>query len=147
VYTRLDHIGIVVKDIEKAVELYRDLFHLAPPAEGIKEIQEEGLKLAILSFGNADIEFIQATEKPGPAGERIVEHLEEKGEGLFHLSIFTDDYDGEVGALREKGYEIEEMENTSVPGVPMRLAFMQTEDTFGVPIEIVDAAGIPDRVP
>jgi methylmalonyl-CoA/ethylmalonyl-CoA epimerase len=141
----LDHIGIVVRDIEKAVELYRDLFKLPPPAEGIKVIEEEGLKLAILAFGNTDIEFIQAMEKTGPAGERIVEHLEKRGEGLFHLSLFTDDYDGEVAELRAKGYEIDEIVNDSVPGVPMRLAFMQTEDACGVPIEIVDAAGIPDQ--
>jgi methylmalonyl-CoA/ethylmalonyl-CoA epimerase len=141
VYTKLDHVGIVVKDIEKAVEHYRDLFKLPPPAEGIKELEDQGLKLAIMSFGNADIEFIQVMEKPGPAGERIVEHLEKKGEGLFHLSIFTEDYDGELAELRDKGYQIDEMVNDSIPGLPMRLAFMQTEDTFGVPIEIVDATG------
>jgi methylmalonyl-CoA/ethylmalonyl-CoA epimerase len=137
----LDHIGIVVKDIEKAVELYRDLFKLPAPVEGIKEIKDQGLKLAILPFGNADLEFIQAMEETGPAGERIVEHLEKRGEGLFHLSIFTDDYDGEIAELRAKGYQIDEMVNDSVPGVPMRLAFMLTDDTHGVPIEIVDAAG------
>ena len=139
---KLDHLGIVVKDIDEAAKLYGEVLGLTPWDKGVVEDVENGVKLLSLPTGNTFIELIQPTRPDN----RFSRFLRERGGGLFHLCFFTGDYDKEVGALKEKGYTVEEEEAHISPEHPFRLAWLSPEATPGVWIELADMAAIPEHL-
>jgi methylmalonyl-CoA/ethylmalonyl-CoA epimerase len=139
-----DHIGIVVKNIEEAIQLYGKILGLVPSEKGIIKIPEHGIKVALLPIGDRFIELIEPMENKNGSESRFTKFLREKGEGLFHFSVLTDDYDAQVSILKGKGYNVVEEIGTGVfPGYELRLAWLQPEDTRGVWIELVDKASLP----
>ena len=137
---RLDHVGIVVNDIDEALKLYSNMLDLSPWEKGIAKIPDKGLQVVLLGIGDNSIELIQPTDSQN----REARFLKERGEGLFHLSIFTDNFDAEVKALKDKGFAVEEEETkTLFPGHTLRLAWIPPRDTRGVWIELVDSASVP----
>jgi methylmalonyl-CoA epimerase len=135
-----DHLGIVVKDLDKAVSLYQDILGLKLWRQGIIEDKENGVRLTSLPTGGTFVELMQ----PLREDNRMGRFLKERGEGLFHLCFFCDDFDNEVKALKEKGYEVQEEEAHISEGNPFRLAWIPPTSTTGLWIELADAAAIPD---
>jgi methylmalonyl-CoA/ethylmalonyl-CoA epimerase len=137
-FRKLNHVGIVVKNLEEAGKMCVDILGLEPWEAGTLELKgPKGIRIKLFRIGNNSIELIE----PVGTRSRAYRQLKEKGEGLFHLSIFTDDFDAEVKALREKGYEVEE-ETKPMMGYNTKLAFLPPEKTKGVWIELVDSASI-----
>ncbi len=89
---KLDHIGIVVKNLDEAIKLYGDMLNLTPSGMGIVTIKDVGVKMVLLSIGDNFIELIE----PIGTENRFAKHLREKGESLFHLCVFAEDFDAEV---------------------------------------------------
>ena len=137
---RLDHVGIVVKDINEAASLYGRLLGLTPWDKGVVEDRENGVLLLSLPAGDIFVELIQPTSPDN----RFARFLKERGGGLFHLCFFVEDYDKEVSALREKGVPVEEEMAMSAPEHPFRLAWLSPESTQGPWIELVDMAALPE---
>jgi len=139
---RLDHVGIVVNNIDDALTSYTNMLGLRVWDKGIVKIPEKGLQLVLLQIGDNFIELIQPT--PG-SQNREARFLKERGEGLFHLSIFTERFDAEVEELKGKGFRVEEEEIKALfPGHTVRLAWLPPRDTRGVWIELVDSASVPE---
>ena len=137
---KLDHVGHVVSDINEAVSLYEKMLGLTPGERGIMEDVEEGVLLVSLPLGDTFVELIQ----PVRSDNRFARFLKEKGEGLFHLCYFSDDFDAEVSALKEKGFIIEDQVVNAFPGASFRLAWLRPESTRGVWIELVEMAALPE---
>ena len=139
---KLHHVGIVVNNIEEAARLYSNMFDMTSVQSwGVKEVPDSGLKFITLFRDNLRIELIE----PIRANSRFDRFLKERGEGLFHINIFTDDFDAEVKALKEKGFVVEVEEKTATfPGYMLREAWLRPEDTRGVWIVLADARGIPE---
>ena len=75
---------------------------------------------------------------------RFARFLKERGEGVFGLSIFVDDFDKEVKTLREKGVTVELTTATIIdPEYPFRLGWVEAEEGHGAWIEIVDSEAVP----
>jgi methylmalonyl-CoA epimerase len=137
---KFDHLGIVVKDIEEAANLYHEILGLTPWSMGVKEDSANGVRLLSLPTGDTFIELIQ----PVSSNNRFARFLRERGGGLFHLCFFADDFDKEVRALKEKGFTVE-VETASIdPEHPFRLAWLPPESTPGVWIELADMAALPE---
>lgn len=136
---RFDHMGIVVKDIDTAASLYHEMLGLTPWDKGVVEDSENGVRLLSLPSGDTFIELIQ----PISADNRFARFLRERGGGLFHLCFFTKDFDKDVGALKEKGFMVEEEVAHISPEHPFRLAWLPPESTQGVWLELADMAAIP----
>ena len=139
---RFDHLGIVVKDIDEAASLYNKMLGLTPWDKGVVEDPENGVRLLSLPTGDTFIELIQPTSPEN----RFARFLRERGEGLFHLSFFTDDFDKEVRALKEKGFTVEEEVAHISPEHPFRLAWLSPKSTLGVWIELVDMSALPKEL-
>ena len=138
---RLDHVGIVVRDLDDVLKMYGEMFGLSPWGKGIVNDAENGVRLVLLPVGDSFVEFIQPTNSTN----RYARFLEERGEGLFHLSFFTDEYDEKVGALKKRGIAVvEEVARTIFPGYAVRLAWVPPESARGVWIELVDMTSMPD---
>ena len=139
---KFHHLGIVVEDLDEAAKLYQDILGLSPGDHGVVEDVENGVKLLSLPAGSTFIELIQPTRPDN----RFARFLRERGEGLFHLSFASEDYDEVVGAWREKGYSLEEEMANSFPGHPFRLAWVTPESARGVWLELSDEAAIPGDI-
>ena len=140
---KLDHIGHVVKNIDEGIKLYGDILRLTPKDMGKKVVvtlEDLGVKIALLPIGD---NFIELLEPIGTKG-RFARHLKERGEGLFHLCIFVDEFDTEVKTLKRKGYKLEEETTAQLfPGYTVRLAWLSPRETKGVWIELSDMASLP----
>lgn len=138
---RMGHVGIAVNDIEASLKRYVDMLGLAPWDKGIVNIPEKGLKVVLLAIGNNNIELLQ----PNGLQHRSAKFRKERGEGLFHITLESDDYDNDIKRLKEKGYAVEEEVTRSLfPGHAMRLAWLTPKSTDGIWIEIFDLASVPD---
>jgi catechol 2,3-dioxygenase-like lactoylglutathione lyase family enzyme len=140
---KVDHVTLVVNNLDAAVKAYQKILHLTPEGGSTKDLPE--IKLAMLpTAAGARIELI---EPKANARNRIARFLKDRGEGVFGLSVFVDDFDNEVKSLREKGVAVEEEIQASVhPGYPLRLAWIPPEESHGVWIELVDSESLPPRL-
>ena len=92
----IDHVGVVVKDVDEAASLYHKMLGLEPWGMGVKEDKENGVRLLSLPIGDTFIELIQPTSSEN----RFARFLKERGGGLFHLCIFVEDFDNEINNFR-----------------------------------------------
>lgn len=89
---RVDHIGIVVHDIDATLPYYRD--HLGLAVSHDERLPEAGVRLVYLDGGGTLIQLVQPLG-PGP----LADHLERHGEGLHHLCYAVDDIPSALAAL------------------------------------------------
>ena len=81
----LNHVAIAVKDLDKAIALYRDVYGLK--LEEIEEVPEQKVKTAIFGHGMGRIELICPTD----SNTGVAKFLEKRGEGLHHICIEVPD--------------------------------------------------------
>jgi catechol 2,3-dioxygenase-like lactoylglutathione lyase family enzyme len=140
---KMDHVIMVVHNLEAAVKKYEQILHLTP--EGGSTLETAELRIAMLpTKAGARVELIQPKSN---SKKRHAVFLKERGEGVMGLSAFIDDFDAEVKALKSKGVRIEEETQPAVhPGYTLRLAWIPPEEAYGVWIELVDAESLPPRL-
>ncbi|MFC2045338.1 VOC family protein [Chloroflexota bacterium] len=136
---KLHHIGVVVNDVDEALKQYIDILGAKPWDKGIVEMPK--LRLAHVNIdGGATIELMEPTDNQSRQGK----FLKERGEGLFHFNVFTDDFDTDVKRVREKGFNIEVEETKDLfPGYTLRMAWVPPKDARGVWIEFADSTSVP----
>ena len=102
----VEQIGIVVDNVDEAVEHFTALFGWGPFR--IREVDVQGftfrnrpghcrLKMAFARSGPIEIELIQVLEGETPHSE----FLRQKGEGLHHLRFRVDNYDELLAGLSQ----------------------------------------------
>ena len=136
----VDQIGIVVKDIDRAIEYYSSTFGWGPfrvQESEIKGFTHRGkkgncrLKIAFARSGPVEIELIQVLEGETPHSE----FLREKGEGLQHLRCSVDDIDNMLAELAKEG--IETVFHQSLPQFGVSWAYLNTDKVGGVMLELI----------
>ena len=146
-------IGIVVKDIEKAVKTWCDLFNI--PVPEIK-IQEPGPNRNIVSYRGkpasygrkiAGIKvpsrgFIIELLEPIGGESSFQEFMDKHGQGVHHLGFAAGDKkDTIIGELEEIGCAIRTVGVSSNINSDNSWAFMDTEDVLGVNLNIKNRGG------
>lgn len=128
---KLDHIGIAVKDLEKALMLYEYLYGLkAGPVEVHKEYR---VKLAFLPIGETRIELLEGLDEESP----ITKFIAKRGEGVHHLTFEVEDLEKALEILAGKGIElIDKAPRTGAHGD--RVAFLHPKSTGGVLVELCE---------
>jgi methylmalonyl-CoA epimerase len=133
VFSRIDHIGVAVAEIEPALELYRDGFELAVAHREV--VEEQGVEAVLLDVGENHVELLAPLAPDTPVGK----FLARQGPGLHHVAYQVDDIDATLQALRQAGMQlIDEQPRTGIRG--SRVAFMHPRATAGVLTEIVEPA-------
>jgi methylmalonyl-CoA/ethylmalonyl-CoA epimerase len=129
-FSKVDQIGIVVRDMEATMKFYEKMFGIEPFPTVESEIDSAKLRIGLLQLGEVQIELIQVLE-----GESIhSKFLEEKGEGLHHLGFFVQDIEKELAQLEKQGVKV--LERGEVLGV-VKFAYLDTEKTLGVILELI----------
>ena len=124
-------IGIVVKDIEKSLLIYRDLLNLK--LEKIEEIEREGkqLRVAFFPVGESDIELVEVSKEEGDPKSFI----EERGEGVHHIAFEVVDLKKIVTNLKEKGVKF--FLDITPGSRGSKIALFYPDETSGILVELV----------
>jgi len=97
---KLEHIGIVVKDLARSLKAYQEL--LGVSAIDFEEVNVEGNRatIAFLPFGQTKVELIQPKDDAGI----LPDFLRERGEdGIHHLAFEVDDIESFYEKMKSKG--------------------------------------------
>ena len=130
VITGLAHIGIAVKNLEDALEIFGRILGLE--FEGIRIVEEQRVKVAFLRAGEMRIELLEPTDEEGP----VARFIEKRGEGIHHLALEVNDLQETLKALENKGVQLIDREPRN--GVEdTSIAFLHPKE-FKVLIEIVE---------
>jgi methylmalonyl-CoA/ethylmalonyl-CoA epimerase len=126
---RINHIAIVVEDVQAALGFWRDALGL--PLHHLEHNQDEQVDIAFLPAGEGEIELIAPfTEDSG-----IARYLAKRGAGLHHLCLDVDDIDAVTARLIASGAElINEQPKTRPDGT--RYLFVHPRSTGGVLLEL-----------
>ena len=125
----INHIAIVVPELESALPFWRDALGLT--FTGIESVPEEGVDTAFLSAGGDSLELIQ----PSTTDSGVARFLEKRGAGLHHLCLEVDDIAATMQHLRELGVPL--INEEPQPGNAGRLyAFVHPKGTGGVLVEL-----------
>jgi methylmalonyl-CoA epimerase len=133
VFSRIDHVGVAVAELEPALELYRDRFELVAAHREV--VEEQGVEAVLLDTGENHVELL------APLGPDTVvaRFLERNGPGLHHLAYQVTDIERTLAALKDAGLElIDQQPRTGIRG--SRVAFLHPRATAGVLTEIVEPA-------
>ncbi len=126
---KIDHIAIVVKDVDAAVKSYADMF-------GFKVMEKrEGpggeFVSVMMALGELHVELFA----PLKEGNSFSKFLEEKGGGLHHVSFATDDIVKEIKDLKAQGRKLQNKEPIQLPNA--KIAFIHPSAAENVLIELV----------
>lgn len=130
----LDHVGIAVPDLEKAIEFYRSAFGWVNHHQEINE--EQGISEAMI--GPKDIKSTEGMiQLIAPLNEdsTIAKFLEKKGPGIQQMCLRTNNIDALSEHLRRQGVRLLYPEPKNGTG-GARINFLHPKDAGGVLLEI-----------
>lgn len=132
-FSRIDHIGVAVEQIDPALELYRDNFQLRVAHREV--VEQQGVEAVLLDIGDGHVELLAPLAADTPVGRFLAKH----GPGLHHVAYQVADIAQTLQALRQAGLElIDERPRVGIRG--SLVAFMHPRATAGVLTEIVEPA-------
>jgi methylmalonyl-CoA/ethylmalonyl-CoA epimerase len=132
-FTRIDHIGVAVEQIEPTLLLYSDNFGMRVAHREV--VEEQGVEAVLLDVGENHVELLAPLGAETPVGR----FLDKKGPGLHHVAYQVKDIDATLAALKQAGMAlIDEQPRAGIRG--SRVAFMHPRATAGVLTEIVEPA-------
>jgi methylmalonyl-CoA/ethylmalonyl-CoA epimerase len=129
----IDHIGVAVSDLERAIALYEGTFGM--PLVHRETVEDQGVEAALLDVGDGHVELLS------PLGPETVvgKFVERRGEGLHHVAYRVQDIDATLEALKEEGVEL--IDAQARVGIRRsRVAFVHPRSTGGVLTELVEPA-------
>jgi len=130
VFSKVDQIGIVVKDLEKTMRFCEKILGVKSFSTMERDLGYAKLKTGFFWLGNIQIELIQVVE-----GRTIhSKFLEERGEGIHHLGFFVKDIEKELDRLKKEGIKV--LERGEVLGVA-KFAYLDTEKALGFILELI----------
>jgi methylmalonyl-CoA/ethylmalonyl-CoA epimerase len=133
VFSRIDHIGVAVEELEPALELYRDRLELALAHREV--VAEQGVEAVLLDLGENHVELLAPLAPDTPVGK----FLAKQGPGLHHVAYQVGDIEAALAKLKKDGIELIDSEpRTGIRG--SRVAFLHPRSTLGVLTEIVQPA-------
>ena len=126
---RIEHIGIAVKELDKANELFTKLFGESNYKE--ESVESEHVKTSFFQVGPNKIELLEATSEDSA----IAKYLEKKSEGIHHIAFEVDDIEYEMKRLAAEGFQL--LNEQPKKGADNKLVcFLHPKTTNGVLIEL-----------
>lgn len=121
-YSRIDQIGIIVKDVEKAIKFLQETFGIGPFVTVETEEEWGKSKISVCQMGELQIELI---EDPSMAPTK---------EGRYHLAFYVEDIGKELERLKKRGIEV--LQRGDVLGL-VEYAYLDTEEVSGIMFELI----------
>lgn len=126
---KLEHIGIAVKDLKSANDLFAKLFGV--PNYKVETVDSESVSTSFFQCGESKIELLEATDDDSA----ISKFIAKKGEGIHHLAFEVEDIDAEMKRLEGEGFQLIN-EQPKLGADNKRVCFLHPKSTNGVLIEL-----------
>jgi methylmalonyl-CoA/ethylmalonyl-CoA epimerase len=139
-FTKIDHVGIAVSDLDDAIAFYRDIFGVLSVHEETNE--EQGVREAMLAVGDGPTR-IQLLA-PLSADSTIAKFIDRNGPGVQQVAYTVEDIEAVSATLRKRGMRLlydQPRRGTS----DSRVNFIHPKDAGGVLVELVEPAPATDR--
>jgi methylmalonyl-CoA/ethylmalonyl-CoA epimerase len=134
-FTKIDHVGIAVADLDDAIRFYRENFGVVSVHEETNV--EQGVREAMLAVGDGTTR-IQLLAPLSPEST-IAKFLDRNGPGVQQVAYTVQDIDAVSATLRERGlrllYEAPRRGTSD-----SRVNFIHPKDAGGVLVELVEPA-------
>jgi len=127
---KLDHIGIVVHDVQLALQVYEAALGLQ--LKEVVDVADQAVRVAFLPLGDSNLELVQPTAE----GTGIAKFLANRGEGIHHVCIEVEDIGGLLARLKAHGVPLIDEEPRQ--GAHGQVAFIHPKGAHGVLIELVE---------
>jgi len=132
-FTRIDHIGVAVEDLDAAIKLYERNFEMELVHR--ETVESQGVEAVLLDVGDGHVELLAPLGPDTPVGKFIAK----KGPGLHHVAYAVEDIDAALASLKESGTKLIDQEPRT--GIRQsRVAFLHPAATGAVLTEIVQPA-------
>jgi methylmalonyl-CoA/ethylmalonyl-CoA epimerase len=126
---KIEHIGIAVKNLKSANELFTKLVGKGPYKS--EEVEQEGVTTSFFIIGETKIELLEATKSHSP----IAKHIEKRGEGIHHLAFEVDNIEAEMTRLQKEGFIL--LNEEPKKGADNKLiCFLHPKSTNGILVEL-----------
>jgi methylmalonyl-CoA/ethylmalonyl-CoA epimerase len=129
--TKLEHIGIAVKDLQESIQLFEQL--LNSPCYKTETVESEQVTTAFFQQGETKIELLANNA----AGGVIEKFIEKKGEGIHHLAFAVTDIRAEMKRLKDQGFILLQEEPKKGADNKM-VCFLHPKSTNAVLIELCE---------
>lgn len=130
---KIDHLAVVVEDMEAALRFWRDALGL--PLGGTERNEHEAVDIAFLPVGEARVELL----KPITDDSGIAKYLAKRGPGMHHVCVAVADIESAMAQLAVSGIQlINETPRQREDGT--RYAFVHPKSTGGVMVELYELA-------
>lgn len=128
---KLEHIGIAVKDLDKAESLFSQL--LQTQSYKREEVASEGVITSFFMLGDIKFELLAATHPESP----IAKFIEKRGEGIHHLAFESENIEMELTERKDQHMQlIHEIPKDGADN--KRIAFLHPKSTGGVLWELCE---------
>ena len=128
---RINHIGLAVQDLGKAIDLFESAFQIR--LHHREKVESQGIEIASFKVGDGLVELIGAT---GPDSV-VANFLEKRGEGIHHIAFEVDDIGVALQHLDNIGLtRVDQEPRTGLGG--SKIFFLHPKSTFGALLELVE---------
>ena len=129
--THIEHIGIAVRSIEEQLPYYEGILGLK--CYNIETVADQKVKTAFFMVGQTKIELLEPTDEEST----IAKFIEKRGEGIHHIAYATENVNGALKDLEEKGVRL--IDHEARGGAEgLRIAFLHPKSTGGVLTELCE---------
>lgn len=126
--TKINHVAIVVPDIEGALAFWRDALGLE--LSHVEDVPSQKSQVAFMPIKDCEVELVKPTTEDSGAAK----FLNDRGPGMHHLCFEVDDLDGMLSQLKEK--KIRLINEIPIELEGRRLAFVHPKSANGVLVEL-----------
>ncbi len=129
--THIEHLGIAVKNIEKAIPYYEKILGLKCYAK--EEVIDQKVITAFFKVGQTKIELLEGTSPESP----ISKFIEKRGEGIHHIAYCVDDLEASLREVEAKGVHLID-QHPRKGAEKLNIGFLHPRSTAGILTELCE---------
>ena len=127
---QLDHVGIVVADLEASIAMYEEKFNMTDPYREV--LEEQNVEVVLFDVGANHVELLRPLHPDTSCGR----FLEKRGPGVHHVAYTVQDIRASLAELIASGMNV--LDKEPRPGVRgSQVAFIHPRSVGGVLTEII----------
>ena len=126
---RIDHIAVVVDDIDTSLAFWRDALGLE--MTHLEEVKGQESLIAFLPTGGSEVELV----KPTTETSGVAKYLAKRGPGMHHICLEVDDLEAMLADMKARGVKLIN-ETPTVGAGGKQIAFIHPSSANGVLVEL-----------
>lgn len=127
--TKISHIGIAVRELAGAEELFKKIFENETPHAD--RVDDQKVEASSFTVGGTDVELTAPTSDDSP----IAKFIAKRGESIHHIAFEVDDLHAELARMKSLGIQLID-EEPRLGAHRRMIAFLHPKSTNGILIEL-----------